>query len=115
METQTAVGLTVTEAAAAKLAEALEQLEKPGAAVRVYAQGHGHHVQYGMSVDEHVLDGDVVLQAGAVAIRVDPASWARLEGATIDWTAGERGEGFVIQPAPAHEGCGCGGGCGCGH
>ncbi|WP_293173754.1 iron-sulfur cluster assembly accessory protein [Oceanithermus sp.] len=112
METQTAAGLTVTETAAAKLAEVLEQLEKPGAAVRVYAQGRG---QFGMSVDEHALDGDVVLQAGAVTIRVDPASWARLEGATVDWAAGERGEGFVIRPARAHEGCGCGGGCGCGH
>ncbi|WP_457629838.1 HesB/IscA family protein [Oceanithermus sp.] len=115
METQTAAGLTVTEAAAAKLAEVLAQLEKPRAAVRVYAQGHGHHAQYGMSVDEHALDGDVVLQAGAVTIRVDPASWVRLEGATIDWAATAQGEGFVIQPARAHEGCGCGGGCGCGH
>lgn len=115
METQTAAGLTVTETAAAKLAEVLAQLEKPRAAVRVYAQGHGHHAQYGMSVDEHALDGDVVLQAGAVTIRVDPISWTQLEGATIDWTAGEQGEGFVIQAAHAHEGCGCGGGCGCNH
>ena len=115
METQTAVGLTVTEAAAAKLAEVLTQLQKPQAAVRIYAQSQGHHVQYGMSVDEHALDGDVVLQAGAVTIRVDPTSWTQLEGATIDWTAGEQGEGFVIQPVHAHEGCGCGGGCGCNH
>ena len=105
----------MTEAAAARLAEVLAQLEKPRAAVRVYAQGHGHHAQYGMSVDEHALDGDVVLQAGAVTIRVDPISWTQLEGATIDWAATAQGEGFVIQPAQTHEGCGCGGGCGCNH
>ena len=102
----------MTETAAAKLAGVLEQLQKPRAAVRVYAQGRG---QFGMSVDEHALDGDVVLQAGAVTIRVDPVSWTQLEGATIDWTRSERGEGFVIEPAHAHEGCGCGGGCGCNH
>ncbi len=100
----------MTETAAAKLAEALEQLQKPRAAVRVYAQGP---VQFGMSVDEHALDGDVALQAGAVTIRVDPVSWTQLEGATIDWTRSEHGEGFVIDPVRAHEGCGCGG-CGCG-
>jgi len=63
--------------------------------------------QYGMAFDEP-KPGDHELVSEGVALVVDPASLALLDGMSIDFDDGLQGKGFEITNPNAHSTCGCG-------
>ena len=63
--------------------------------------------QYGMSFDDPKPD-DAVLESEGVAIVIDPASLAYLQGTSIDFDDGLHGKGFELKNPNAQSTCGCG-------
>ena len=101
--------ITLTDAAAKKLAEILAAPENAGLCLRVFVTGGGcAGFQYGFALDDQVRADDARIAANGLEILVDPASLSLLAGATIDYVATPEGESFVIHNPNAASTCGCG-------
>ena len=126
--------LTLTEKAASKMKDALQQEGKQDYGLRLVAQAGGCSCcgpSYGLFPEKETQPEDTVLARGDVRLFIDPASLTLLEGSTIDFIDHpENGPGFTIQNSNlaaqaqgecgcasgegSSEGsCGCGGNCGC--
>ncbi|HKV90409.1 MAG TPA: hypothetical protein VJQ43_04325 [Thermoplasmata archaeon] len=130
--------LEVTKEAQSQVRELIRS-QKPGTAVRVFAQAGGgggcgcgeggcgggaegvpSAPTYGLAFDRPRA-GDVVVPIDGFQVVVDPSSATSLEGAKIDFVQELDASGFTIVPAnatgpsaPVGSGCGCGaGGGGC--
>ncbi|MEM0129467.1 MAG: iron-sulfur cluster assembly accessory protein [Thermoplasmata archaeon] len=134
------VSVEIRPAALAQVKQ-LMQGQKPGVAIRVYAQpggggcgggcgcGSGHAaVQFGMAFAKARQD-DAVVRVGGLEFIVDPSSVPWVNGAVIDYVEDLKESGFRITnptlpvPDAAGQAGGCGscgsssangGGCGCG-
>jgi iron-sulfur cluster assembly protein/iron-sulfur cluster insertion protein len=101
--------ITLTEHAAAKVAELIEQEGNPELALRVAVRPGGcSGFSYEMFFDTDVADDDIATEFGAVRVVVDPASASLLQGATLDFKDGLQGAGFSINNPNASRTCGCG-------
>jgi iron-sulfur cluster assembly protein/iron-sulfur cluster insertion protein len=101
--------ISLTEAAAAKVAELIEQEGNPELALRVAVRPGGcSGFSYEMFFDTDVADDDVLTAFGPVRVVVDPASASLLQGASLDFKDGLQGAGFSINNPNASRTCGCG-------
>ena len=108
-DTQTSPSITLTDTAAVKVAELLEQEGNPELALRVAVRPGGcSGFSYEMFFDSDVAADDVVSSFGAVKVVVDPTSASLVEGATLDYKDGLQGAGFSINNPNASRTCGCG-------
>lgn len=81
---------------------------EPNRHLRVFVETGGcSGFQYGMSFDEQKTD-DAHYESEGVAIIIDPASLAYLNGSNIDFDDGLHGKGFEIKNPNAQSTCGCG-------
>ncbi len=106
--------IEITERAAREARALLDNLGRPGAAIRLLVREKGCNCsRYRMAVDDEARAGDRVLERGGVRFLLDPRSAELLAGAVVDFVEEGGGRGFVIQgaPEPGHDGDGCG----CGH
>jgi iron-sulfur cluster insertion protein len=101
--------VTVTEAAASKMHEIIEQEQMSGKGVRIYVQGGGcSGFQYGFAFDEP-RDTDFRLPMGpGFEVLVDTFSMNYLRGATVDFIETFEASGFKISNPNATGTCGCG-------
>jgi iron-sulfur cluster assembly protein len=127
--------MTATVAPAISISDdAVEQLQTflvdqgtPDFALRVFvAPGGCSGLQYGMSVEEEMEDGDTVVDTKGVRLLVDEFSAMYLSGAEIDFVNSLMGGGFTVRNPNAVASCACGHsfdsganagtaqGCGCG-
>lgn len=123
--------LEVTKEAQSQVRELIKS-QKPGTAVRVYAQAGGgcgcgaggcggggaegepSSPTYGLAFDRP-RTGDVVVPIDGFQVVVDPSSANELEGAKIDFVQDLDASGFTVVPANAPlKTAAPGGGCGCG-
>ena len=103
------VPLVFTSAAAAKVADLIQEEGNPGLMLRIYVQGGGcSGFQYGFTFDETVNDGDSEVETDGVKLLIDPMSMQYLMGAEVDYTEGLQGAQFVIRNPNATTTCGCG-------
>jgi iron-sulfur cluster assembly accessory protein len=101
--------LTLTEAAAVKVRQLLDQEGRDDLKLRVAVQPGGcSGLQYQLFFDERSLDGDLVLHQNGVPVVVDRMSAPYLGGATIDFTDTIEQQGFTIDNPNATGGCACG-------
>jgi iron-sulfur cluster assembly accessory protein len=103
--------VTLSDGAAAKVAELLAQEEEEGEnlARRVAVKPGGcSGYSYEMFFDTEILPDDVVREFGAVKVVVDQASAELLTGSTLDYTDGLQDAGFHITNPNATRTCGCG-------
>lgn len=101
--------MTFTGAAAAKVAQLIEEEGNPDLMLRIYVQGGGcSGFQYGFTFDENVNDGDSRVETDGVTLLIDPMSVQYLTGAEVDYTEGLQGAQFVIRNPNATTTCGCG-------
>lgn len=108
-ETDITPAITLTDTAAVKVAELLEQEGNPELALRVAVRPGGcSGFSYEMFFDSDVAKDDVASTFGAVKVIVDPASASLLQGATLDFKDGLQGAGFSINNPNASRTCGCG-------
>ncbi len=102
--------LSVSEEAATQLQRMMQEKELGETyALRVFVAGGGcSGLQYGMTFDDEVREGDAQFTAQGLRVLVDPVSSGYLVGATVDFVDTMMGSGFKIDNPNAASGCGCG-------
>jgi len=114
--------IKVTEAAAIKVAELMQQEGNLALKLRVYIEGGGcSGFQYGFDFTEEKEQDDTIISKIAkpaeqntleaeitVNLLVDPMSLQYLMGAEIDYVKDLEGERFIIRNPNAQTTCGCG-------
>ena len=103
--------INVTEAAAGKIAQLLNEETKTEAGLRVFVQGGGcSGFQYGLMIEDGAgdADADQIFESNGVRLFVDPISIRYLNGAEVDFVDNLTGGGFTIKNPNAKSTCGCG-------
>ncbi|MBO9520701.1 MAG: iron-sulfur cluster insertion protein ErpA [Nocardioidaceae bacterium] len=101
--------INVSDAAAAKVKNLLEQEGRDDLALRIAVQPGGcSGLRYQLFFDERNLDGDVVTEFNGVNVVVDRMSVPYLNGATIDFVDSIEKQGFTIDNPNATGSCACG-------
>jgi iron-sulfur cluster assembly accessory protein len=101
--------VTLTDGAAAKVAELLAQEGAEDLSLRVAVRPGGcSGFSYEMFFDTDQAGDDLVVDYSGVKVVVDPSSAQLLSGATLDYTDGLQGAGFAIDNPNANRTCGCG-------
>lgn len=78
-------------------------------ALRVFVAGGGcSGLQYGMTFDDEVREGDTEFVANDLRVLVDHVSAVYLAGSTVDYVDSLMGGGFKIENPNSAGGCGCG-------
>jgi len=109
VQEETTQGVVLTEGAATKVKNLLEQEGRDDLALRVAVQPGGcSGLRYQLFFDERSLDGDVVQAFGGVNVVVDRMSSPYLSGATIDFVDTIERQGFTIDNPNATDSCACG-------
>ncbi len=123
--------VSITPAATQAVINIMKEKNLENHALRIYVAGSScSGVQYGIAIDENILDTDTQVDAEGLKILVDHQSLDYVRGASVDYiTDPQHGTGFTITNpnAPTGGGCGCGGSedsascgggggsCGCSH
>lgn len=103
--------LTITEGAAQRLQGMMgERQLTTDFGLRVFVSGGGcSGLQYGMTFDDEIREGDVVWDAYGLRMIVDPVSSRYLQGAEISYQQDNMLTGaFKIDNPNAVSSCGCG-------
>ena len=101
--------LTLTEMAAGKVKELLQQEGRSDIALRVAVQPGGcSGLRYAMFLDDEVSDRDVTEEQHGVRLVVDKMSVPYLDQATIDFLDSLEQSGFTIDNPMAQGSCACG-------
>lgn len=102
--------ITITESAASKIKEVLEEEGNPDLKLRMFVQGGGcSGFSYGFTLEElPPADDDWSIEENGVQVLVDSMSAQYLQGATVDYTNDIMGSQFTIKNPNATTTCGCG-------
>lgn len=77
-------------------------------ALRLYIAGRTcSGWQYGMALDNHPTETDLVFECEGVKLLVDDQSIEYLNGATVDFIDDERGKGFLVDNPNSLPACSC--------
>jgi iron-sulfur cluster assembly accessory protein len=102
-------GVILTDTAATKVKNLLEQEGRDDLRLRVAVQPGGcSGLRYQLFFDERALDGDVVNDFGGVDVVTDRMSAPYLGGAVIDFVDTIEKQGFTIDNPNASGSCACG-------
>ena len=108
-EVTTTPVITLTDNAAAKVAELIALEGDDQLALRVAVRAGGcSGMSYEMFFDAEADPDDHLAVFGTVKVRVDPASAPHIAGATLDYNDGLQRAGFHIANPNANRSCGCG-------
>jgi iron-sulfur cluster assembly accessory protein len=101
--------LTLTETAATKVKELLEQEGRSDIALRVAVQPGGcSGLRYSMYLDDELTDSDTAEEQFGVRVVVDRMSVPYLSEAKIDFVENLDAVGFTIDNPMAQGSCACG-------
>ena len=108
-EVTTTPVISLTDNAAAKVAELLAQEGDDKLALRVAVRPGGcSGLSYEIFFDADTEPEDHEAVFGTIKVRVDPTSAPHLVGATLEYKDGLQGAGFHIENPNAERSCGCG-------
>ena len=101
--------IALTEMAAGKVKELIQQEGRDDIALRVAVQPGGcSGLRYAMFLDDQVADGDVTQEQFGVRLVVDRMSVPYLQQAKVDFVDSLEQSGFTIDNPMAQGGCACG-------
>lgn len=101
--------MSLTERAAKRVADLIQQEGQEGLMLRVAVSGGGcSGFQYGFSFDDTVNADDRTFERNGVVAVVDEASLELLNGAEVDFVEDLGGSSFQIRNPNATSSCGCG-------
>lgn len=101
--------ITLTDTAAAKVRQLIDQEGDEALALRVAVRPGGcSGYSYEMFFDTDVAADDLTLDQSGVRVIVDPTSAQLLTGAELDYKDGLDQSGFSISNPNAQRSCGCG-------
>ncbi len=102
-------GVTITEHAALKVRNLLEQEGRDDLRLRVAVQPGGcSGLIYQLFFDERLMEDDLVVDFSGVEVVVDKMSSPYIEGATVDFEDTIQKQGFTIDNPNASGSCACG-------
>jgi iron-sulfur cluster assembly accessory protein len=105
----TVESVVLTETAAVKVKNLLEQEGRDDLALRIAVQPGGcSGLRYQLFFDERTLEGDTYNLFDGVKVVVDRMSVPYLSGATIDFVDTIEKQGFTIDNPNAQGSCACG-------
>ncbi len=108
LDTTTSV-VSLTDAAATKLAELTKEETSPEIGLRVYVYSGGcSGYRYGMMLEDQPTADDNVLESNGVRVYIDTNSVPLIKGSQIDYVDTLMGAGFTVNNPNAVSGCGCG-------
>lgn len=108
-ETSVLEGVVLTEIAATKVKNLLEQEDRDDLALRIAVQPGGcSGLKYQLFFDDRALDGDAAQDFSGVKVVVDKMSTPYLNGAIIDFVDTIEKQGFTIDNPNAGGSCACG-------
>jgi len=103
------MSIQITEAAALKVREMLEQEGGIEAVLRVAVQPGGcSGLRYSMFLDDQIADSDVAEEQHGVRVVVDRMSAPYLSEAKVDFVDSLEASGFTIDNPVAQSTCACG-------
>ena len=88
--------IEVTDDAAAKLTEILEEEKATDSALRVVVVPSGQGVQYMLTLEDDPTDEDVITETGGLRLLFDSQNADFMEGVKIDYIEDIMRSGFVI-------------------
>ena len=101
--------ILLTERAAGRVRELLEEEGNPGLRLRLYITGGGcAGFSYGFTFDEQLNDDDTRIRKEGVELVVDAMSIQYLTGSQVDYEHSLMGARFVVSNPHATTTCGCG-------
>ena len=101
--------MSVTAAAANKVARLIEEEGNRDLKLRVFVTGGGcSGFEYGFTFDEDVEEDDTAIEESGVVLLVDALSYQYLIGSQIDYNENLQGARFVVVNPNASSTCGCG-------
>ncbi len=101
--------IKMTELAAEKLKEILQQQKKEGCGLRIeVVPGGCSGMQYSFSLTKEPSKGDEVLDLNEVKVFMNKESFELLKGSKIDYVESLQDAGFRIHNPNAKSNCGCG-------
>lgn len=101
------VGLS--ENAARRVAQLIEQQGNPNLKLRLSVSGGGcSGFQYGFDFDEEQKEDDIVVTRGGVTMLVDSMSLLYVAGSEVDFVEDLVGASFQVKNPNATSSCGCG-------
>lgn len=101
--------VTLTSAAAAKVAELIEREQDESLVLRLGVRPGGcSGFSYELELDSKVDDSDIVNEFEGVRLAVDSQSMDKVAGAEIDYRDTLQGAGFHINNPNVSRSCGCG-------
>lgn len=102
-------GIQLSQRAAQKVRNLMEQESSPDLKLRVFITGGGcSGLSYGFTFDEEVAEDDAVVEEHGVVLLVDSLSYPYLAGAQVDYKEDLQGAQFVVANPNASATCGCG-------
>ena len=108
-ETTQATSVVITETAAVKVKDLLDQEGRDDLNLRIAVQPGGcSGLRYQLFFDDRSLDGDVRQEINGVGVVVDRMSVPYLGGAVIDFVDTIEKQGFTIDNPNASGSCACG-------
>ena len=108
MATQTLSHVTLTPAAAARVAAIAQKQAKP-AMLRLSVEGGGcSGFQYKFGLADMIDADDSIAETDGVKLLVDPVSLDLVAGCTVDFVESLGGAAFRVENPNATAGCGCG-------
>ncbi len=105
------VDITLTDEAVDKVKDfmSVEDVPEETAGLRVSVMPGGcAGFKYGLNIEEHPLDDDIIVDYSGLKLFVDAFSAQYLQGITIDFVSNMNGSGFTFNNPSASGGCGCG-------
>lgn len=108
MTEMTSAEISLTAAAAARVAAIAEQQQKP-AILRLSVDGGGcSGFQYRFGLADEVAADDLAVETDGVRLVVDSISLDLVRGAAVDFVETLGGTAFRVENPQAASGCGCG-------
>lgn len=101
--------ISITESAAGKVKELLEQEGRTDIALRVAVQPGGcSGLRYAMYLDDQIADTDLAEEQHGVRVVIDKTSAPYLSQAKVDFVDSLEASGFTIDNPMAQSSCACG-------
>ncbi|MGH1405021.1 MAG: HesB/IscA family protein [Rhodomicrobiaceae bacterium] len=101
--------MTVTQAAATRVQEIIENSDKPIAGLKIGVKNGGcAGMEYTLDYAESITDGSDVIEDRGVKIVIDPKAILFLLGTEMDYEVSKLSSGFVFNNPNQTSACGCG-------
>jgi iron-sulfur cluster assembly accessory protein len=101
--------ITLTDSAVQAVGRFISNSDKPTAGLRIEVTDGGcSGLSYGLRLEDKEAAEDTVIDCGEVKVFVDPASYPKLDGMSIDFVDSLEGSGFKFSNPNAVKSCACG-------